>query len=198
MSQPHFVLGIRHVYCTGQLRAFKYHISAAPTLSTATPEHRHQGRTPSPPPGYIGTTRDTQHCGVEQSGTRHGIAGALTLELAAASNQGQVTSSTQALMSQGRGEGTRTGIGLFFWSYSEGNGPQAKGPDAGTWGNSFGNTGMGLQPQVVMQAAVSPFNNSEKQHKPSQEQKSPTAARSRGAGHADRGQQGWAQGYNSL
>lgn len=136
LSQPHFVLGIRHVYCTGQLWAFKYHTFAAPTFSTATPEHRHQGRTPSPPPGYTGTTRDTQHCGMEQSGTRHGRAGALTLELAAASNQGQVTSSTQALMSQGRGEGTRTGIGLglFFWSYSEGNGPQAEGPDAGTWG----------------------------------------------------------------
>lgn len=53
-------------------------------------------------------------------------------------------------------------------------------------GNSFGNTGMGLQPQVVMQAAVSLFNNSEKQHKPSQEQeKLPTAAQSRGAGHAE-------------
>lgn len=66
-------------------------------------------------------------------------------------------------------------------------------------GNSFGNTGMGLQPQVVVQAAVSLFNNSEKQHKPSQEQeKLPTAAQSKGAGHADRGQQGWAQGYNSL
>ena len=53
-------------------------------------------------------------------------------------------------------------------------------------GNSFGNTGMGLQPQVVMQAAVSLFNNSEKQHKPSQEQeKLPTAAQSTGAGHAE-------------
>lgn len=71
---------------------------------------------------------------MEQGGTRHGRAGTLTLELAAASNQGQVCSSTQALMRQGQGEGTRTGTGLFFWSYSEGNGPQAEGPDVGTWG----------------------------------------------------------------
>jgi len=54
-------------------------------------------------------------------------------------------------------------------------------------------------PTAVMQAAASLLNNTEKQHKPSQEQeKSPMAAQSRGAGHAGRGQQGWAQGYNSL
>lgn len=50
-----------------------------------------------------------------------------------------------------------------------------------------------------MQAAASLLSNTEKQHKPSQEQeKLPVAAQSRGAGHADRGQQGWARGYNSL
>lgn len=50
-----------------------------------------------------------------------------------------------------------------------------------------------------MQAAASLLSNTKKQHKPSQEQeKLPMAAQSRGARHADRGQQGWAQGYNSL
>lgn len=50
-----------------------------------------------------------------------------------------------------------------------------------------------------MQAAASLLSNSYKQHEPSQEQeKLPMAAQSRGAGHADRGQQGWARGYDSL
>lgn len=53
-------------------------------------------------------------------------------------------------------------------------------------------------PTAVMQAAASLLSNTEKQHKPSQEQKWPMAAQSRGAEHADRGQQDWAQGYNSL
>lgn len=49
-----------------------------------------------------------------------------------------------------------------------------------------------------MQAAASLLSNTEKQHKPSQEQKWAKAAQSRGAEHADRGQQDWAQGFNSL
>lgn len=174
-------------------------IDTAPTFSTATPEHGHTRAGP-PPSGHTGTRRDMQHCGMEQGGTRHGRAGALTLELAAASNQGQVCSSTQALMSQGRGEGTRTGTGLFFWSYSEESGPQAEGPDVGTWGKiPLETLEWDCSPAAVMQAAASLLSNTKKQQEPSQEQeKLPMAAQSRGAGHADRGQQGWAQGYNSL
>lgn len=135
--------------------------SPQPHLSTDTPGQ-------DPPPGHTGTRRDMQHCGMEQSGTRHGKAGALTLELAASSSQGQVCSSTQALMRQGRGEGTRTGTGLFFWSYSEGSGPQAEGPDVGTWGDvPLETLEWDCSPTAVMQAAASLLSNTEKQHEPS-------------------------------
>lgn len=130
LSQP--LLRIRHRACV------LYWAGLGPRVPHTLPLHSPHPSTDTPgqdpPPGHTGTRKDMQRCGMEQSGTRHGRAGALTLELAAASSQGQVCSSTQALMRQGRGEGTRTGTSLFFWSYSEGNGPQAEGPDVGTWG----------------------------------------------------------------
>lgn len=129
-----------------------------------------------------------QCCDIAQSGTRHGRAGALTLELAVASSQGQVSSSTQALMRQGKGEGTRTGTSLFFWSYSEGNGPQGRRARCRHLGKvPLETLEWDCSPTAVMQAAASLLSNTEKQHKPSQEQeKLPMAAQSRGAGHADR------------
>lgn len=144
--QPRLIVWGRHfrlsqpLLCTRHKACVLYWAGLGPQVPYALPLHSPQPHLSTdmpgqdPPPGHTGTRRDMQHCGMEQGGTRHGRAGALTLELAAASNQGQVCSSTQALMRQGRGEGTRAGTSLFFWSYSEGSGPQAEGPDVGTWG----------------------------------------------------------------
>lgn len=104
-------------------------------------------------------------------------------------------------MSLGRGEGTRTGTSLFFLVLLRRKWPpgrRARCRHLG--GSSFGKTlEWDCSPTAVMQAAASLLSNSYKQHEPSREQeKLPMAAQSRGAGHADRGQQGWARGYDSL
>lgn len=102
---PFYVFGTGHVYRTGQVWALKSHKYCPYVL------HRHLG-TDMPGQdsqgGHTGTRRDMQHCGMEQSGTRHCRAGAHTHELAVTSSQGRICSSTQALVRQGRAEGTRT------------------------------------------------------------------------------------------